>query len=84
MSGRSYRLKIFISAQKYLGTFWKNPDGKIYWTFWECLCCPDNFGHPIKAKKVFIYAQTFWALWKNPDTRTTFGQFYNFHTARSF
>jgi hypothetical protein len=45
---------------------------------------PDNFGHPIKAKKVFISAQKFWALWKNPDTRTIFGQLDNFHTARSF
>ncbi len=45
---------------------------------------PDNFGQPIKVKNFFIYAQKFWALWKNPDTRTTFGQIDNFQTARSF
>jgi hypothetical protein len=28
---------------------------------------PDHFGHPMKVKKVFIHAQTFWALWKNPS-----------------
>ncbi len=45
---------------------------------------PDNFGHPIKAKKFFICAPTFCALWKNSDTQTTFGQLDNSHTARSF
>ncbi len=56
----------FISAQNVWELFAKKPpNGKIYiGQFDGMFMLPDHFGHPMEVKKVFIYAQTFWALWK--------------------
>jgi hypothetical protein len=35
-----------------------------------------------RLKKVWISAQKFWALWKNPNPWKCFGSFWNFFSAR--
>jgi hypothetical protein len=37
------------------------------------LCCPIILDALERLKNVFIYAQTFWALWKNPKAQKMWG-----------
>jgi hypothetical protein len=46
--------------------------------FWEFLCCPIISDALERLKNVFIYAQTFWALWKNPEAQKIVGHVENF------
>jgi len=66
ISDRLYRLKIFISAQKFGNS--KTPDARKILGILRIFIFPKNFGHLMKVEEIFHLCPNILEFGKNPDT----------------